>query len=68
MTDKDEDDDDQGIKQQSKRMSTIENRHRYLVALVTNSPQVRIVDEKFRCFPLDGHTDIVLAADVTPDG
>ena len=30
--------------------------------------QIRIVDENFTCSPLDGHTDIVLAADVSPDG
>jgi U3 small nucleolar RNA-associated protein 13 len=38
------------------------------LALITNSPQVRLVDGAFACTPLDGHTDIVLAADVSPDG
>jgi len=30
--------------------------------------QVRLLDGSFACTPLDGHTDIVLAADVSPDG
>ena len=41
---------------------------KFLLAIITNSSQIRLVDESFSCTPLDGHTDIVLAADVSPDG
>ena len=41
---------------------------RFRLALVTNSPQLRIVDERFSCTVLEGHRDIVLAVDVSPDG
>lgn len=40
----------------------------YKLALVTNSPQLRIIDEKLNCVVLEGHTDIILSADVSPDG
>ena len=38
------------------------------VAVISNSNQVRIMDDSFASSPLDGHTDIVLAADASPDG
>jgi hypothetical protein len=38
------------------------------LAVITNSNQVRVVDENFCSRPLDGHTDIVLAVDCSPDG
>lgn len=38
------------------------------LAVVTNSPQVRLVGDDFRSYPLSGHTDIVLAVDCSPDG
>lgn len=41
---------------------------KYLLALVTNSPQVKLIDEKYESMHLDGHTDIVLAVDVAPNG
>jgi hypothetical protein len=41
---------------------------KYLLALVTNSPQVKLIDEKYESIHLDGHTDIVLAVDVAPTG
>lgn len=40
----------------------------YKLALVTNSPQLRIIDEKMNCVVLEGHSDIILSADVSPDG
>ena len=41
---------------------------KFLLAVITNSSQIRLVDDSFSCTALDGHTDIVLAADVSPDG
>ncbi len=41
---------------------------KYLLALITNSPQVKLIDEKYESMHLDGHTDIVLAVDVAPNG
>lgn len=41
---------------------------RFQLALITNSPQVRIVDEQSNCAVLEGHRDIVLCVDATPDG
>lgn len=39
------------------------------VVVATNSPQVRVFDlAGFSCVPLDGHEDIVLAVDASPDG
>ena len=38
------------------------------MALVTNSNQVRIIQEDFSSSPLEGHTDIVLAVDCSPNG
>lgn len=40
----------------------------FQLALITNSTQVRILDEKFNCAVLEGHRDIVLCVDATPDG
>ena len=38
-------------------------------AVVTNSAQVRLMDgNNFECVSLNGHSDIVLAIDATPDG
>ena len=51
-----------------KPLALMTTEKKFCLALITNSPQVRIVDESFACSPLDGHTDIVLAADVSPDG
>ena len=44
------------------------NLKKFLLAVITNSSQIRLVDDTFSCTALDGHTDIVLAADVSPDG
>lgn len=38
------------------------------MVVTTNSSQVRIMDENMSCSVLEGHTDIVLAASVSPDG
>lgn len=40
----------------------------FRLAVVSNSPQLRIVDEQMKTSVLEGHTDIILAADVSPDG
>jgi hypothetical protein len=40
----------------------------FRMALITNSTQVRVVDERFNCTVLEGHRDIVLCVDTTPDG
>jgi len=40
----------------------------FKLALVTNSTQVRIINERFSCSLLEGHKDIVLCVDVSPDG
>jgi hypothetical protein len=40
----------------------------FQLALITNSTQVRIVDDRFNCAVLEGHRDIVLCVDATPDG
>lgn len=44
------------------------NGSKFQLALITNSPQVRIVNEKFSCSVLEGHKDIVLCVGVSPDG
>ena len=41
---------------------------KFTVAMVTNSPQVRLMDESFSCTLLDGHSDIVLSVDASPTG
>ena len=41
---------------------------KYALGLITNSNQVRIMDSNFNVLSMNGHTDIVLAIDVTPDG
>lgn len=39
------------------------------IVVATNSPQVRMFDlSRFGCTAFDGHDDIVLAIDVSPDG
>eukprot|EP01041_Mallomonas_annulata_P003782 gene3782-7509_t len=40
----------------------------YRIAMITNSTQVRLMDDKMHFQPLEGHTDIVLSVDVSPDG
>lgn len=40
----------------------------FKLALITNSTQVRIINEQFSCSLLEGHKDIVLCVDVSPDG
>ena len=40
----------------------------FKLALITNSNQVRIMNEHFSCSILEGHKDIVLSVDVSPDG
>ena len=40
----------------------------FQMALVTNSNQVRILQQDFSSTPLEGHTDIVLAVDCSPNG
>jgi hypothetical protein len=41
----------------------------FLLAIVSNSPHVRILDDQFNCHATYyGHTDIVLAVDVCPTG
>lgn len=40
----------------------------FQLALITNSVQVRVVDQAFSCWVLDGHRDIVLSIDASPDG
>ena len=44
------------------------NPNAFQLALVTNSTQVRIINEKFSCSVLEGHKDIVLSVDCSPDG
>lgn len=44
------------------------NMDGYELALVTNSSQVRIIDDSFSCRLLEGHTDIVLSVSSSPDG
>ncbi len=41
---------------------------KFRMGLVSNSPQLRIVDQNLNTEVLEGHTDIILAADVSPDG
>lgn len=38
------------------------------LALVTNSPQLRILNPQLHCISLDGHKDIILSVDMSPDG
>lgn len=40
----------------------------YSVALVSNSSEVRLMDHSMRSRSLVGHSDIVLSADISPDG
>lgn len=40
----------------------------FRAALVTNARYVHIVDHEFSTTILDGHSDIVLSVDVSPDG
>jgi WD40 repeat protein len=40
----------------------------FKVALVSNSHQLRILNEHLSCQILDGHQDIILSVDVSPDG
>ena len=44
------------------------NSPNFQLALITNSTQVRIVNDKFHCTVLEGHRDIVLCVDAMPDG
>jgi hypothetical protein len=44
------------------------NHVQFRMGLVSNSPQLRIVDQNLHTEVLEGHTDIILAADVSPDG
>jgi len=46
----------------------ISSTNKFTVAMVTNSPQVRLMDESFSCSLLDGHSDIVLSVDASPTG
>ncbi len=48
--------------------SSSENNNTFSVALVTNSPQLRIMNESFSCRILEGHSDIILCVDSSPDG
>jgi hypothetical protein len=41
---------------------------KFRVAVITNSNEVRIMNEGFSCRSLNGHTDIVLSVDASPDG
>lgn len=36
--------------------------------VITNSSQIKVFNSSFHCILMDGHEDIVLAIDVTPDG
>lgn len=40
----------------------------YDLALVTNSPQLRLMNRAFDCRVVEGHQDIILAVDVSDDG
>jgi len=40
----------------------------FRLAMVTNSSQVRVIDERFSCTLLEGHRDIVLSVAASPDG
>jgi U3 small nucleolar RNA-associated protein 13 len=44
------------------------NSNEFTLAMATNSPLVRLMDESFSCSLLDGHTDIVLSVDASPNG
>ena len=46
----------------------IKNSDEFTLAMATNSPLVRLMDESFSCSLLDGHTDIVLSVDASPNG
>mmetsp|Transcript_48422 Transcript_48422/g.95929 ORF Transcript_48422/g.95929 Transcript_48422/m.95929 type:complete len:1007 (+) Transcript_48422:70-3090(+) len=56
------------IPQQRGESSQLTSNSSFKLAMITNSTQVRIVDEKFNCVVLEGHRDIVLCVDATPDG
>ena len=61
-------DNDEGRKDTSDENSD-HTHHRTKFAVVTNSAQVRLMDgSNFECASLNGHSDIVLAIDATPDG
>jgi hypothetical protein len=40
----------------------------YKLAVITNSSQIKVFNQNFEAELMDGHEDIVLAGDVTPDG
>ena len=40
----------------------------FSLAMITNSSQIKIMNNDFTALLLTGHSDIVLAADVSPDG
>jgi hypothetical protein len=43
--------------------------YHFNIALVTNSHQLRIINEQLNsCTILEGHSDIILSVDVSPDG
>eukprot|EP00981_Chlorochromonas_danica_P005788 scaffold1190_cov187-Ochromonas_danica.AAC.20 len=45
-----------------------DSKARFSVAVVTNSAQVRVIDQDQHCDILEGHHDIILAVDSSPDG
>jgi len=49
-------------------MDVVSSPKPFLLAVVTNSPTVRLMDQSFGFSLLDGHEDIVLAVDACPDG
>lgn len=40
----------------------------FKIALVANSHQLRVLNENLVCQVLEGHQDIILSVDVSPDG
>jgi hypothetical protein len=38
------------------------------LAIISNSPQLRIMDSNMKCQVLEGHIDIILAIDISDDG
>lgn len=57
-------DDDKGDDERD----TATSAQSFQLAVVTNSPSVRLMDQSFGFSLLDGHEDIVLAVDACPDG
>lgn len=45
-----------------------EAESRYELAVITNSPQLRLMNRRFECQVVEGHEDIVLSVDVSEDG